>query len=136
MQTLKVVIGWTENNYSAVCEEKDIMGVVVATHKDLEALKQAFAEALQFHIEGCLEDGDILPEYLKAGAYELVFELQISAVLHKFDKMLTRSALSRATGINERQLGHYMSGHRKPRPDKQAQILAGIRKIGKELVSV
>lgn len=136
MKKLKVIIGWEEKNYSALCDDKDINGIVVDVHKDLEELKKSFAEGLKFHIEGCVEDGDPIPEYLQNGEYELDFELQVSALLHKFDGVLTRSALSRVTGINERQLGHYMSGYRKPRPEKKEQILAGIRSIGKELASV
>lgn len=133
MEKLKVIIGWAEGNYSASCE---VGGVVVDVNNDLEALKKSFADLLKFHIEGCVEDGDTLPQYIVNGEYELDFELQVSAILHKFDKILTRSALSRVTGINERQLGHYMSGYRKPRPEKQQQILNGIRTIGKELASV
>lgn len=136
MKQLKVNIGWEDKNYSAVCDDKDINGIVVCTHKDLDTLKRSFAESLKFHIEGCIEDGDQLPEYLTKGNYELVFELEVSALLHKLDGFITRSALSRVTGINERQLGHYMTGYRKPRPDKREQILNGIRAIGKELVSV
>lgn len=136
MKQIKVNIGWEDKNYSAICDDKDINGIVVDTHKDLDILKSSFAEALKFHIEGCVEDGDHLPEYLIQGHYELVFNLEVSALLHKFDGILTRSALSRVTGINERQLGHYMSGYRKPRPNKREQILKGIRSIGRELVSV
>ncbi|WP_372472635.1 hypothetical protein AB4865_07380 [Capnocytophaga sp. ARDL2] len=133
MKKIIVIVGWENGNYSASCE---VGGVVVDVNNDLEALKKSFADLLRFHIEGCVEDGDDIPAYLVNGDYELEFELLISAVLHKYDKILTRSALSRVTGINEKQLGHYMSGHRKPRPEKKEQILNGIRAIGRELASV
>lgn len=32
------------------------------SEKTLEELKKVFAESLQFHIEGCVSDGDQLPE--------------------------------------------------------------------------
>lgn len=136
MKKLKVIIGWEAGNYSALCNDKDINGIVVDTHKDLEALKKSFSEGLAFHIEECLKDGDILPEYLTKGEYELEYELQVSAILHKYDGILTRAALSRVTGINERQLGHYMTGRRNPRPQQRELIISGIRSIGKELSSV
>lgn len=125
-----------KKNYSAVCEDKDINGIVVVTDKNIDNLKDSVKEALSLHIQGCIEDGDDLPQYIVDGNYELEFDFLISALLHKYDKILTRSALSRVTGINEKQLGHYMSGYRKPRPDKREQILAGIRSIGRELASV
>lgn len=136
MKKIKVSIAWEEKNYSAVCEDKDINGIVVVTDKNIDNLKDSVKEALSLHIQGCIEDGDDLPQYLVDGNYELEFDFLISALLHKYDKILTRSALSRVTGINEKQLGHYMSGYRKPRPDKKEQILAGIRSIGRELASV
>ena len=136
MKKLKVIVGWEEGNYSALCNDKDINGIVVDTHKNLEALKNSFSEVMKFHIEGCQEDGDILPEYLTKGEYELYFEMQVSAILPQCDGILTRAALSRVTGINERQLGHYMTGRRTPRPQQRERIISGIRCIGKELSSV
>jgi len=60
----------------------------------------------------------------------------VRALLHYFEGVLTRSALSRVTGINERQLGHYIIGHRKPRPEQRKKIVEGIHRIGKEINSV
>ncbi|TAL61572.1 MAG: hypothetical protein EPN88_14625 [Bacteroidetes bacterium] len=70
------------------------------------------------------------------GKYRLDFVLNVRALLHYFEGVLTRSALSRVTGINERQLGHYITGHRKPRPEQRKKIVEGIRRIGKEINSV
>ena len=134
MEKIKVLVGWSENNYSAVCDS--INGVVIDTNKDLEELKKSFAEVFKFHVEESLEDGDKLPDYIVASEYELEFELQISAILHKYDGILTRAALSRVTGINQKQLGHYMSGHRNPRPEQREKIVNGIKNIGKELLNV
>lgn len=131
MSTIKVIIDW-ENNYGAYSNE--IPGCV-ATHITLEGVKKAYSDALKFHLEGMVDDGDEIPEILK-NQYNLDFELNIRAILHYFDGILTRSAISRVTGINQRQLGHYVSGHRKPRPEQQRRIVEGIRKIRKEIDSV
>ncbi len=132
MEKIKVIVGWEDKNYSAVCDS----GLVVDTHKDLDKLKESFAEAFAFHVEGCIEDGDELPACVVDGAYELDFVLETSALLHSLDGVLSRSALARVTGINEKQLGHYMSGHRKPRADKRRQIVEGIHEIGRRFISV
>jgi predicted RNase H-like HicB family nuclease len=131
MQTIIVNIDW-ENNYGAYSEE--VLGCV-ATHKTLEGVKQAYIEALEFHLEGMQKDGDEIPAILKR-KYKLDFVLNVRALLHYFEGVLTRSALSRVTGINERQLGHYITGHRKPRPEQRNKIVEGIHRIGNEINSV
>lgn len=131
MQTITVNIDW-ENNFGAYSEE---VSGCVATHKTLDGVKQAYIEALKFHLEGLLRDDDEIPAVMK-GKYRLDFVLNVRALLHYFEGVLTRSALSRVTGINERQLGHYITGHRKPRPEQQKKIVEGIRRIGEEINSV
>lgn len=131
MQKIKVEIGWMDN-YGAGSEE--VPGCV-ATHKTLEGVKKAYAESLAWHLEALQADGDDIPEILQ-GDYELEFELNTQAVLHYFNGILTRSALARVTGINERLLGHYATGHRNPRPAQRQKIIDGIRKIGAEINSV
>ena len=48
----------------------------------------------------------------------------------------TRAALSRLTGINEKQLGHYIQGLHKPRKDKSEKIEKALHSLGQELLSV
>ncbi len=134
MNRLQVEVDFTDKNFCAGTGE--IGGVVLVTHKTFEGLKKEFAEALQFHIEGCIADGDKLPEWAVKGEYEIEYSLSVQALLHHFDGILTREALSRVTGINAKQLGHYMSGHRKPRADKRRKIIEGMHNIGREFISV
>jgi predicted RNase H-like HicB family nuclease len=131
MQTITVNIDW-EDNYGAYSEE---VSGCVATNKTLEGVKQAYIEALEFHLEGLHTDGDEIPAVIQ-GKYRLDFFLNVRALLHYFEGILTRAALSRVTGINERQLGHYITGHRKPRPEQRKKIVEGIHRIGKEINSV
>jgi predicted RNase H-like HicB family nuclease len=131
MQTITVNIDW-ENNYGAYSEE---VSGCVATNKTLEGVKQAYTEALEFHLEGLREDGNEIPAAMQ-GKYRLDYVLNVRALLHYFEGVLTRSALSRVTGINERQLGHYITGHRKPRPEQRKKIVEGLHRIGKEINSV
>jgi hypothetical protein len=136
MEKIQVKIGWSGKNYSCAADDSVLNGIVVVTNKTLEGLKKDIQESLQFHIEGCATDGDKLPEWLLNGEYELNYILETSALIHSLDGILTRSALSRATGINERQIGHYASGHRNPRPNQRERIIKGIHSISKELASV
>ena len=131
MGKIIVNISWLDN-YGACSNE--ILGCI-ATHKTLEGVKKAYIESLGWHLESMRADGDDIPESFK-GEYEIVFELNIQALLHYFEGILTRSALARVTGINERQLGHYATGHRNPRPAQRKKIIEGIHKIGAEFNSV
>ena len=131
MRTITVNIDW-ENNYGAYSEK---VSGCVATNKTLEGVKQAYIEALEFHLQGLRADGDEIPAAMQ-GKYRLDYVLNVRALLHYFEGVLTRSALSRVTGINERQLGHYITGHRKPRPEQRKKIVEGLHRIGKEINSV
>ncbi|MGC4234708.1 MAG: type II toxin-antitoxin system HicB family antitoxin [Niabella sp.] len=75
----------------------EINAVVFATSKTLDEVKENFAEAFQFHVEGALEDGDKLPAFVVKGKYKLDYELQASAMLHLADGLINRSVLSRIT---------------------------------------
>ena len=133
MEIIKVLVGWEDKNYSAVAE---CNGVVVATHKDFEKLKKEFTEAFAFHINESAKDGDPISPALLNGDYTLEYELQTSALLHIFDGVLTRAALYKVTGINERQLGHYAQGIRTPRPQQREKIVQGIHQLGRQFLSV
>jgi predicted RNase H-like HicB family nuclease len=131
MRKIKVQVSWLEN-YGACSEE--VLGCV-ATHKSLEGVKASFSQSLDWHIEAMKADGDEIPEILRDG-FELEYELNTQALLHYLEGVLTRSALARITGINERQLGHYATGHRNPRLAQRNKIVEGIRRIGNEFNSV
>lgn len=131
MQKITVNITWL-NNYGAY---SDLVNGCVATGHTLEEVKNAYKEALELHIKGMREDGEEIPEELQC-PYELKFILNTQALLHYYDGILTRAAISRLTGINEKQLGHYMQGVRNPRKQQRERIVAGLRKLGKELEEV
>jgi hypothetical protein len=137
MNKIKVLVGWSKKNYSATtCDYERLNGIIVVTCNSFEELKEKFELALRAHIDGCIADGDTFPEWLLLGCYQLEYEMATSALLHRLDGILTRSALARVTGINERQLGHYALGIRNPRPEKRKQIISGIHQISHELASV
>jgi hypothetical protein len=50
--------------------------------------------------------------------------------------ILTRAALSRMTGINQRQLGHYICGRSKPRKLQSEKIINALHALGKELQAI
>ena len=68
------------------------------THATLEGVKESFRTALAMHLKGMQEDGENLPEAFR-GDYQLCFNLNTRALLHATEGIITRSALSKFTGI-------------------------------------
>jgi predicted RNase H-like HicB family nuclease len=134
MDKIKVIISWSGDNYAATCTE--VNGAVIVTNKTFEGVKRDFESAFKFHIKGSVADGDDIPDNIKKGKYTFDYELHVSAILHDLDGLVTRAALSRMTGINEKQLGHYLSGFRRPRPEQREKIISGVHKLGRRLIAV
>jgi hypothetical protein len=129
MEKIKVMVGW-DRNYSALLEVG--AGFVVATGASLEDTKREFASSLEFQLDGMKETGEEIPVAFR-GEYELEFELNSRALVHFADTLVSRSALAKASGINERQLGHYATGVSNPRPQQIARMKQGIRAIVTQL---
>lgn len=132
MEKVKIKVDWDEN-FGAAPVDENIACVV--TGKTFEELKQNMEEALSLHIEGMKEDGDELPAAF-AGEYELEYELTGRALIHCAEALVSRSALSKASGINERQLGHYSTGVSIPRPRQIERMRAGLRSIISQLTAL
>jgi predicted RNase H-like HicB family nuclease len=135
MKTIKMYIDWCEKNYGATVDEQ-VPGAVIATHKTLEGVKKSIVSALDFHVEGMLEDGDDVPEWLAKKEYSIEWVFTTSALLHSCEQYTTIAAIARASGINQRLLSHYANGIKKPRPQQRQRIVDGLHKIGQSFLSV
>ena len=132
MEKVTVLIEYTGNNY---CAYAPILLGCVSTAGTLDEMKKNIKEAITFHVESSLEFNDPIPAIFKR-PYELEFKLSIEALLNAYSDIFTKAALSRITGINERQLWHYASGMRKPRPQQRKRIEDGLHRLGVELLNV
>lgn len=132
---LKVHVGWSGKNFCCGLSE-DIGGVVVVTAKTLSKLKEDFEESLRWHIESCVADGDVLPEYIVNGDYELDYELDTAALLRNAEIFTTMAAISRVTGINQKLLSHYANALKIPRPVQRQRIVDGLHEIGRQFLAV
>lgn len=136
MDKIKVKVDWCDKNFGAVTEENVLCGMVVATSKSYEGLMDELAAAVREHIEGLVQDGEVLPDWLVRGDYEFDVELGMAALLRKCEQFTSLAAISRASGINQQQLSHYASGLRTPRQEQRKRIIDGIHRIGQEFLSV
>lgn len=136
MERIRVDVSWCNRNFSASLGE-NVPGAVVFTADSFAELKKEAEESLRFHVEGMIEDGDDVPQWLRDGDYEFEYNLlDATTILRAYEPYVSLAAISRATGINQHLLSHYANGLKKPRPLQRQRIVDGIHKIGKELLSV
>lgn len=136
MEKIDVYVDWCDKNFAASFGS-NVPGAVVFTARTWEEVKKEAKDTLDFHIEGMLKDGDDIPEWLRNGEYEFVFHpMSIAALLRCSEDFTTMAAIARASGMNQRQLSHYANGLKKPRPQQRQRIVAGLHKIGRQLMAV
>ena len=132
MEKVTVEVSYSGKNYSA---HIPILPGCVTTGNSLLEIRKHIEEIVPFHIEGMKEDNDEYPSEFDS-EYEFTYKLSAEALINEFSGIFTKAALSRVTGINERQLWHYAAGVRHPRQVQRKRIVDGLHKLGKELLSV
>jgi predicted RNase H-like HicB family nuclease len=131
MKKIKVNITWSDN-YGAWLE---LLPGCVAVGDTLDEVKRNIEISINMHLAGMREDGDPVPVEFQ-GEYQLEFKLNTQALLHSCGDIVTQVALSQATGISHKQINHYYTGYRNPRPEQRAKIVSGLHKLGHELLNV
>ncbi|GAB2772836.1 hypothetical protein GCM10027275_14720 [Rhabdobacter roseus] len=132
MEKSLVIISHTGKNYNAYLPE---LPGCISTGATFEAIKDNIAEAVALHVEGSLADGDPIPDTFKRD-YELEFKLDVSALLHELKDIIPYSGVARLTGINRKQLQHYASGLKQPRPAQVKKIETALHELGQKLLGV
>ena len=133
MEQVIISTSKTENGFSASCEL--LPGWIVAFTGSFSEFVNYVKESIDFYVNCAKLDQDPYPT-LFDNDYELLFKMDIQSLLYCYDKILTRAALSRMTGINQRQLGHYICGRSKPRKPQSERIVNALHELGKELQSI
>ena len=135
-EIIKVSVDWANRNFCASLSD-NVPGAIVITAKSIIELKREVEETLKFHVEGMLADGDEVPQWLAEGNYEFDYDyLSTAALIKACEPYASLAALSRVTGINQRQLSHYANGIKQPRPQQRQRIVDGMHRIGRELLAV
>ena len=133
MEQVIISTSKTENGFSASCEL--LPGWIVAFTGNFSDFVNYTHESIDFYVDCAKTDRDPYPSVFNSD-YELLFKMDIQSLLYCYDKILTRAALSRMTGINQRQLGHYICGRSKPRKPQSDKIVNALHSLGKELQSI
>ena len=115
MKTVEVIVEHAGKNLSAYIEDAP----VITVGNDMKEL----------------EDNSNPCEVL-SGEFELKFKIDAATFINYYSNIFTKAALSRITGINERQLWHYAAGVHKPRRQQLEKIQRGIQSLTKELSAI
>ncbi|MES2629732.1 MAG: type II toxin-antitoxin system HicB family antitoxin, partial [Bacteroidota bacterium] len=121
MATINVKVGFTDGNFGAFVEE---LPGCVATGRSRDELVKNISEAINWHVKSSLEDDDPLPDAVK-GEYSIAYHFSIEAILNYYKGIFTNPALEKITGVNQKQLHHYITGLKKPRPALLRKIEEG-----------
>lgn len=136
MEKITVNVAWCDKNFGGSFGD-NVPGAVVFTARTFAELQQVAKETLDFHVNGMVEDGEAVPDWLRSGDYEFVYSYEdAAALLHAYEPYVSLAAISRASGINQGLLSHYANGIKKPRPEQRRRIVDGLHKIGSVLASV
>lgn len=130
MKTVRIVIEKSDDQYSSYAENVD--GVYGGGSTPEEAKESALhaIKLLKKH-----RNPAQIPSIIK-GEYAIVFRFDAVSVLNYYRKVFTNAALERMTGINQKQIQHYVSGLKKPRPAQVKKIETAFHTLGSELMAI
>jgi predicted RNase H-like HicB family nuclease len=129
MKIIKIIIERNEDGFWGYAEnEKAIVGGGDTVHECKQDVLDCIETLKELNAENKLE-------FLEK-EYELVYKFDIVSLLSYYKGIFTNSALERITGINQKQIQHYASGHRNPREEQRLKIENALHTLGKELLSV
>ena len=131
MKTVEVIVEHAGNNLSAYIEGAPVMTV----GNDVKVIEKNMKEAVELYLESCKEM-NIAPVEILQGEFTLKFKIDAATFINYYSSIFTKAALSRITGINERQLWHYAAGVHKPRKQQLEKIQKGINALTEELAAI
>ena len=77
------------------------------------------------------ESLELFPD--KAKELEFEFKYDVASFLQSIASRISLAGLQKITGVNQKQLGHYLNGHRKPSHTTVVKIEKGIKEFQEEL---
>ena len=130
MKTVKVTIEKSQTGYSAYMEDDSLDYAMFPDEKTVKRTIEAFYEMYEEFRESYRQQGKHFEEV------EFSFRFDVSSFLEYYSKYISLAGLERLTGVNQKQLGHYLSGHSKPTRKTIARIEKGVRQFAENLSSV
>lgn len=121
----------TGNGYSAYVPD---LPVTCTVGDNWEELEKNVTEAVDFHLESIIEDGDEIHDLFKSG-FEFDYRLNIQDFFQLF-KPVKQSVIAQRAGINPSLLRQYARGIKHPSLAQAKKIEKAIHQLGEELLRV
>lgn len=131
MKIVEVIVEHAGNNLSAYIEGAP----VITVGNDVKEIEKNMKEAVELYLDSCNEM-NIAPVEILQGEFTLKFKIDAATFINYYSSIFTKAALSRITGINERQLWHYAAGVHKPRKQQLEKIQKGINALTEDLAAI
>lgn len=128
-KTVRAILLKGPDDFGAWLEDlKGVYGAGETPGAALASLKESMALYVKHNADA--------PAWLKNGTYTLKYKFDAESILNYYKGIFTNAALERITGINQKQIQHYASGIKRPRPEQLKKIEMAFKKLGAELASV
>ena len=116
-----------DHRFSIYVKDDDYPYGIIGTGDTIAEAKEDFRYGYE-EMRECVQDmGEPFQEA------EFVFRYDIPSFLQEFAYAFTLAGLERITGINQKQLGHYVSGYRKPSARTVRKMEEGIHRFSEQL---
>jgi len=131
MKKVKVIVErGSDNRYSAYMDYYECdFGLAGFGNSAKEAIED-FYLAYEEEKNMCLNERKVMPEL------EFDFHYDVCSFLDYYSGILSKSGLERVTGINQKQLWHYSSGNRHPKPATARKIQENLHRFADDLKQV
>ncbi len=130
MKKVKVFIEKSEYGYSAYMKENSLDYGLIGEGKNVREAVSDFLSAYSDMKELYEEQGREFEES------EFEFFYDVASFLQDFAYAFSLAGLERITGINQKQLGHYLNGNSRPSKKTVAKIQESIRTFSENLSSI
>jgi len=127
---MKVIALIERNNtglYSVYLKDDSFSFGLNGQGKTVEEAKMEMLEAYEELKTMYFEEGKSVP------SLEFIYKYDMASFLETYSGILSLAGLERITGVNQGQLSHYMTGHRKPSKKTIIKIENSLHKLGKEI---
>lgn len=131
MKTVKAIIERSaDGHYSIFMDDNSLPYLVTGTGETVAEARKTFMGGYEDMKRIFAEDGNEFPEV------DFDFHYDVASFLQFFAYALTLAGLERITGVNQRQLSHYINGTSKPSKQTTEKIERGLHAFASEITAV
>lgn len=131
MRQVKAIIERaSDGTFSIYMDADNMTYLVTGTGSTVEEARKVFNDGYEDMKQYYAEEKKAFEEV------EFIFQYDVASFLQYYAFAFSLAGLERITGINQKQLGHYVSGYRNPSPKTKQKIEESIHKFCEELSAV